>query len=62
MEDIEGNLGSVKELAASFGGDGADEDAVGGAGDEVADAFVAGKHRHGATVGRAPFLGLPGAN
>lgn len=62
MHGVEGDLGSVKELAAPFWRDGANEDAVGGAGDEVADAFVAGEHGHDVAVGGAPFLGRPDAN
>jgi hypothetical protein len=31
--------------------DGADEKAVGGAGDEIADALIAGEQRHGVAIG-----------
>ena len=51
LDQAEGDLGGVEELAAPFGRDGADEDAVGGAGYEVADAFIADEHGHGVAVG-----------
>ncbi len=57
MEGAERDLGRVKELAAFLGGNGADENAVGGAGDEVADVFVTGKRGHGDAVSRARVLG-----
>lgn len=52
-ECAEGDLGGVEELSALIAGDGADEDAVGGAGDEVADALKAGEDGHGVAVGVA---------
>jgi len=39
MESRERDLSSVKELIGPLCGNGFDEDAVGGAGDEVADVF-----------------------
>ena len=42
-EGGEGELGRVEDGAGLFNGDGIDEDAVGGAGDEVADVFAGGK-------------------
>jgi len=43
MEGGEGDLGGVKDAAALLWWNGADEDAVGRAGDKVADTFEAGK-------------------
>lgn len=60
-EEAEGDLGGVEDLAAAVGLDGADENAVGGAGDEVADAVGAGEERHGAGVGFSGLLGGQGA-
>lgn len=51
MKAAESDLGRVEELAALFGRDGADEDAVRGAGYEVADAFVTGEQGHGVAIG-----------
>jgi hypothetical protein len=55
LDDAEGDLCRIEDLAASFGRDGADEDSVGGAGDEVADAFRAGEDGHGIAV---PIAGV----
>src|SRR5271157_742051 len=57
MEGAERDLRRVEEPAAFLGGNGADEYAVGRAGDEVADVFVTGKRGHGDAVGRARVLG-----
>jgi hypothetical protein len=57
MKDGEGDLGGIEELAASFPGNGIDEDAVGGAGDEVADAVVPFEQRHGAPEGLGGLIG-----
>jgi len=51
-----GDPGCVEDLAAPVLRDGSYEDAVGGAGDEIADAFVAGKDGHGVAVGWAGVL------
>ena len=50
MEGAERDLRRVEELTAFLVGNGADEYAVGRAGDEVADVFVSGKKGHGAAV------------
>jgi len=55
----EGDLGSVEELAGALLGDDVDEDAVGGAGDEVAHALVTDKHGHGVAVGFGGRAGCP---
>ena len=47
----EGDLGSVEELAAVFLFDGAEEHAVAGASDEVADILIAGEWGHGQAKG-----------
>lgn len=49
-EDGEGGLGGVEEAGGFDGLDGADEDAVGGAGDEVADVLEAGERGHGVAI------------
>ena len=56
-EGIEGDLGGVDEPSAYFGGNGANEDAMGRAGDEIADALVAGEQGHGVAVGFPGFNG-----
>lgn len=50
MEGAERDLRRVEDLAAFFGWYRADEYAVRGASDEVADAFVAGKQGHGVAI------------
>lgn len=50
-EGREGDLGGVKKLAGAVLRDGVDEDAVGGAGDEVSHALVAGEHGLGVAKG-----------
>jgi len=57
MESRERDLSSVKELIGPLCGNGFDEDAVGGAGDEVADVFVAAQRGHGAAIGGAGGVG-----
>lgn len=47
----EGDLGGVEELAAVFRFDGAEEHAVAGASDEVADILIAGERGHGQAKG-----------
>jgi len=53
----ERDLGRVQERAALLGRNGADEDAAGRAGNEVADAVVAGELGHGVAVSLGRFLG-----
>lgn len=57
MERGEGDLRGVEELVGPFFGNRVDENAVGRAGDEVADVFIAGERRHGAAVGRTGLVG-----
>src|ERR1017187_5447249 len=57
LEGAERDLRRVKDVAALLRGDGADEYAVGRAGDEVADAFVAAKKGHGVAVSLVRFVG-----
>lgn len=57
LESVKCDLGGVEELAAFFGRNSTDEDAVGSAGDEVADAFITDRQRHGVAVGVARVLG-----
>jgi len=47
----EGDLGGVEELAAVFRFDGAEEQTVAGASDEVADILIAGERGHGQAIG-----------
>ena len=47
----------MKKLAALLLWDGADQDAVGGAGEEIADSLLAGEHGHGVAVGLARVSG-----
>lgn len=46
-----GDLGGVEEAGGVGSGDGIEEDAVGDAGDEVADVFYVGEGGHGAAEG-----------
>ena len=50
-EGTEGDLGGVEELGASRGVDGAEEDALRAAGDEVADVVIAVELGHGLAEG-----------
>jgi hypothetical protein len=50
VESGESDLRGVEEACAVLVGDGADEHTVGGAGDEIADAFVVKERRHGIAV------------
>lgn len=52
-EGTESDLGSVEKLVAILFLDGADEHAVAGAGDEIADVFIAAEGRHGLAEGFA---------
>jgi len=51
VEGTDSNLGGVEELGAFDGVDGANDHAMSGAGDEVADVFEAGEIGHGVAVG-----------
>jgi hypothetical protein len=57
IEGAERNLSRIQKLAAFVGVDGSDEDAVGGAGDEVADALLAGEKGHGVAEGLGRIAG-----
>lgn len=59
LGDAEGDLGGVEKLSAFFLWNGADEDAVGGAGYEVAGTPVADEQGHGVAIGLACQLGPP---
>ena len=53
LDERDCDLGGMEELGALIARNGANEDAVGGADDEVADAFVTDEHGHGVAVGLA---------
>ena len=53
LEGGEGDLGGVEELAGVSLLDGSQEDAVAGAGDEVADVLITGERGHGQAEGYA---------
>jgi len=53
----QGDPGGVEKLVAHRSRDGLDEDAVGGAGDEIPDALVAVQNGHGVAVGLAGVVG-----
>ena len=57
LQGTEGDLGGVEELSAALRGDGADQDAVGGAGDDIANAIVSFENRHGIAIGGSSFAG-----
>lgn len=50
-EGAEGDLSGVEELAAVCVVDCTHDYAVGGTGDEIADALIAGERRHGVAIG-----------
>lgn len=50
MEQRQGGFGGGYQVVGLPAVDGADGNAVGGAGDEVADVLVAGERRHGGAV------------
>lgn len=56
-ECAEGDLRGVEELGAVLAQDGADEHPVRGAGDEIADAFIASERGHGVAVGVVSVVG-----
>jgi len=60
LEDAESELGCVEDMVALFRGDCVDEDSVGGAGDEFAEALVAGDDGHGLAIGFAGGDARPG--
>lgn len=54
---VEGDLCSVEKLTACLRFDSADEDTVGGASEEISDAFVTGEQGHGVAVSLAGLDG-----